>query len=360
MRTVALVVVVLATLLSRLAVQATECNVKDYGAEGDGKSNDTDAFVKCFQACASKDVDRTSRNSAVNTVLVPPGTFLVWPLDVKKEECSDLLFNITGLILAPRDPASWFHNSSYFKFDECQNFEIGGGGKIDGQGESWWKIREKDSSVEAPVLIVIENSENVAVRNISLSNSPFFHIVPKSSKNVLIDGITIKTPESSPNTDGIDPSNSHNVTIRSCFISTGDDNVAIKPGSTDILVENCTFGYGHGCSIGSINSTGVQNVLVSNVVFVETDYGARIKTWQGGSGLVQNITYQHLEMRNVDMPMYITMYYCPHSQHHSPCKNSTKGGMSQSLSNVLLGFGAWPYILQHVQYTRTQTHIHIL
>lgn len=330
MRAVVLVVVVWATCLSHLAVRATECNVKDYGAKGDGKSNETDAFMKSFQACS----DRTSTSSPKNTVLVPTGTFLVWSLDIKKEECSDLLFNITGLILAPSDPSSWFDNSSYFNFDECENFEISGGGKIDGQGELWWKIREKDSSIEAPVLIVIDHGNNVVVRNISLANSPFFHLVPKNSENILVDGIMIKTPESSPNTDGIDPSNSHGVTIRNCFISTGDDNVAVKPGSTDILVENCTFGYGHGCSIGSINSTGVQNVLVSNVVFMKTDYGARIKTWQGGTGLVQNITYQHLEMRDVDTPIYITMYYCPHSQHRSPCKNSTKGEMTVHYSII--------------------------
>jgi len=51
MRAVVLVAVVWATFLSRLAVRATECNVKDYGAKGDGKSNETDAFMKSFQAC---------------------------------------------------------------------------------------------------------------------------------------------------------------------------------------------------------------------------------------------------------------------------------------------------------------------
>ena len=320
-QTIALAVVGLATFLSCLSSsgQAVECNVKDYGAKGDGKSNDTDPFLKAFQVCASK--GDGAKSLQVNTVLVPSGEYLVWSLTIKEEECSNLLFNVTGLILAPSDPASWFQNSSYFKFDDCQNFEITGGGKIDGQGELWWKIREKDSSVEAPMLIVIENSNNVTVRNISLTNSPMFHLVPESSKNVLIDSIKINTLASSPNTDGIDPSNSHSVTIRNCSISTGDDNVAIKPGSSDILVEGCTFGRGHGCSIGSINSTGVQNVLVRNTVFVETDYGARIKTWQGGSGLVQNITYTQLQLRDVDVPLYITMYYCPHSH----CKNSTKG-----------------------------------
>ena len=43
-------------------------------------------------------------------------------------------------------------------------------------------------------------------------------------------GVKIKTPKTARNTDGIDPISSSNVTITHCFIDTGDDNVAIKPG----------------------------------------------------------------------------------------------------------------------------------
>jgi polygalacturonase len=76
------------------------------------------------------------------------------------------------------------------------------------------------------------------------------------------------------------------VRVRHCTVSTGDDNIVIKEGTSDVLVEDCTFSGGHGASIGSLGeggSTGtVANVLFRRLKFIRTDFGARIKTWQVG------------------------------------------------------------------------------
>lgn len=302
--------------------QTTTCNVVDYGAKGDGKSNDTEAFLKAFRACASS--GGAPPHAQERTVLVPRGKFLVWPLRLSSHECSYLVFHIQGEILAPPDPASWTYNVSYLLFDDCQGLTITGigGGQINGQGDLWWNLRRRNSSIEGPKLIIIDHSKNVTVQDIKLHDSPMFHLVPKNSENVAIEYVNITAPTTSPNTDGIDPSNSHNVAIRYCYISTGDDNVALKSGTTNVLIENCVFEFGHGCSIGSINETGVQNVLVGDVSFFQTEMGARIKTWQGGSGVVQNIIFINLSFKEVGIPIVIDMYYCPHSH----CKNSSKGG----------------------------------
>lgn len=58
-----------------------------------------------------------------------------------------------------------------------------------------------------------------------------------------------------------------------------------------------------------------------NIVFVGTENGARIKTWQGGSGLVENISYVNLVMEGVGLPIKIDMYYCP----DGGCHNHTQG-----------------------------------
>ena len=72
--------------------------------------------------------------------------------------------------------------------------------------------------------------------------------------------------------DGIDPDCAQDVLIERVFISTGDDNVAIKSGkdwlgrlygrqSQNITVRDSIFGTGHGITIGSEMSGGVYDVL---------------------------------------------------------------------------------------------------
>ena len=260
-----------------------------------------------------------------STVYVPPGSYSVWPLVFEETKCTNLIFNVTGELLAPSDPAGfkWVANESYLLFKDCQNFSLNGWGmgSINGQGKEWWDLY-KDQ--ERPRLVILDNCSHVSVQNIHLMDSPMFHLVPTRSENVLIEGVTISAPENSPNTDGIDPSSSKLVLIRNCVIGTGDDNVAVKPGCDNITVEDCLFQSGHGCSIGSINTTGVQNVLMKKITFVGTENGARIKTWQGGSGLVENIQYIGLKMEGVGLPIKIDMYYCP----DGGCHNHTQGRYS--------------------------------
>ncbi|CAD5189631.1 unnamed protein product [Musa acuminata subsp. malaccensis] len=48
--------------------------------------------------------------------------------------------------------------------------------------------------------------------------------------NVVVRNVTILAPHDSPNTDGVDPDSSSNVCIEDCYISTGEDLVAMKSG----------------------------------------------------------------------------------------------------------------------------------
>ena len=63
-------------------------------------------------------------------------------------------------------------------------------------------------------------------------------------------GVKIMTPKTARNTDGIDPGSSHNLTIANCYISTGDDDGAVKSGqagsASNISVVHNQLYAGHG------------------------------------------------------------------------------------------------------------------
>ena len=58
--------------------------------------------------------------------------------------------------------------------------------------------------------------------NILVVDSPQTHILIAGCNNVVIKYLSVKSPETSPNTDGIHISSSHGVVIRNTNIGSGD------------------------------------------------------------------------------------------------------------------------------------------
>lgn len=103
------------------------------------------------------------------------------------------------------------------------------------------------------------------------------------------------------NTDGIDPGGgSSEIHIHDVTIHNGDDSVAVKPHGEDsgctrnILVENCRFENGHGCSIGSVGEGCVENVLFRNITMINQENGCRVKTYSEGAGHVRAFFHERL------------------------------------------------------------------
>jgi polygalacturonase len=126
--------------------------------------------------------------------------------------------------------------------------------------------------------------------------------------------VTIRaTPSTDPvkpghNTDACDVSGKR-VLIADCDVSVGDDNFTCGGGTSDVLITNCTYGYGHGVSIGSPTSGGISNLTVINCSFVNTEQGIRIKSDRDRGGYLHNLSYLNLRMTNVGCPILIYASY---------------------------------------------------
>gem|GEM_PF-1339673 len=274
-------------------------NVTNYGAVGDGTTTDTAAIQNAINAASA---------AGGGTVLVPDsglGVYMAGALKLSSNINLDVAGGATLEMLAKSQYGSG--STDFISANNVSNTEISGSGIIDGNGSTWWS----DPSSSRPFLVNIQNSSTVAVDNITLENSPMEHLTFNNTSNVTINGITISAPSNSPNTDGIDPSGS-NYLIENSTISTGDDDIAIKPQNAacnNIVINNMTIGSGHGISVGGQTNDGLNGMTVSNITFNGTSNGLRLKAGAGYGGLVQNVSYSHITMTNVAMPIAITSFY---------------------------------------------------
>jgi polygalacturonase len=110
------------------------------------------------------------------------------------------------------------------------------------------------------------------------------------SKKVLLEDIYVNAISSNRNparnTDGANTMFSDRITFRRWTIQNGDDCIAAKANSTNILIEDSVFHEGQGVAIGSIGQyfdrfETVENVTARNIVAHCSRYIGRIKTWTG-------------------------------------------------------------------------------
>jgi len=192
-----------------------------------------------------------------------------------------------------------------------------GGARILGTSATWWQLAHTakvlDRYQKVPGLIELSEVRNFTLYRITLRDSPAHHVVVHNSDGFTAWGVNIMTPDTARNTDGIDPVSSTNVTIRHCYIHAGDDSVAIgsRPGAeaSHISVLDDHFYSGHGMSIGSGTGGGVSHVLVRNLTIDGAQNGIRIKSDPSRGGLVHDVRYERVCIRNVTNPIVLTPHY---------------------------------------------------
>ena len=155
-----------------------------------------------------------------------------------------------------------------------------------------------------------------------------------AANGFIVWGVTIKTPSKSTNsagtaltpslahnTDGIDPGEAaSNGFIVCSTISDGDDQIAIKGGTTGVdklTIAHNHFGAGHGMSIGSETNGGVSNVNVYDLSIDGTgtglgggsSNGIRIKSDASRGGLVRTSRTATSASRDLANPILLTPHY---------------------------------------------------
>ncbi|KAL0725494.1 hypothetical protein Bca4012_040093 [Brassica carinata] len=288
------------TLISsdRSTSEASTVSVSDFGAKGDGKIDDTQAFKKAWKKACS--------TNGVTNFLVPKGKTYLLKTTQFTGPCKSLCtFQILGTLSASTKRSDYSKDKNHWLIVEDVN-------NLSSMAARWGLLMP---CTKAPTALTLYNLKNLNVKNLRVGNAQQIQISIEKCNSVNVKNVEITAPGDSPNTDGIHITNTQNIRISNSDIGTGDDCISIEDGSQNVQITDLTCGPGHGIrSIGSLGDDNskayVSGINVDGAKLSKTDNGVRIKTYQGGSGTAKNIKFQNIRMENVKNPIIIDQNYC--------------------------------------------------
>ncbi|CAL0318399.1 unnamed protein product [Lupinus luteus] len=325
---------------SAINCRAHSVSLTDFGGVGDGNTSNT----KAFQSAINHLSQYSSEGGA--QLYVPAGKWLTGSFNLTSH--FTLYLDKDAVLLASQDISEWpvieplpsygrgrdaaagRFTSLIFGTNLTDVIVTGDNGTIDGQGEFWWQqFHKKKLKYTRPYLIEIMFSESIQISNLTLLDSPSWNIHPVYSNNIIVKGITIIAPITSPNTDGINPDSCTNTKIEDCYIVSGDDCVAVKSGWDEYGIKfgwptkqlvirrlTCISPFSATIALGSEMSGGIQDVRAEDITAIHTESGIRIKTAVGRGGYVKDIYVQKMTMHTMKWAFWMTGNYGSHADTH--------------------------------------------
>lgn len=276
-----------ATTLS--AAPAIDCAITAFGAHADDGLDDTGALQTALDRCTS--VGRR--------VLVPAGRFDIG--HIRLPSGTDLYLAPNARLVASLDLADYPRipeikgNRAWIYADRAKNISIAGLGTFDGQAQPVYQMMEEiiardrnDRRADDRVRygLLFRQCSNVRIRDIHIVDTQMYLMHINDCDDVAIDGITMRAPVNSHNTDGLQISDSRDVRVTNCNISVGDDGIVTKAQHKPIerlLVDNCVISSDDGAiKFGTRSESAVRDSQFSNIIITDSRYGIALYMIHGG------------------------------------------------------------------------------
>jgi len=301
----------------RTRKQGIILNILDYGAIGDGVYINTAKIQQAINDCPNG-----------GTVYIPEGTFLSGALFLKS---NINLYIAKGGILQGSSSPKHYEPYLFNRFEgwemetyssllnagrmdrsgqyHAENISIRGKGVIQGGGATLGNAMVSSKGMRSRGrLICLMNCRNVCIQGLTIQNSPCWTIHYIYSRDITLYDLTINSTVR--NGDGIDPDSSINNYIFNCTFDTNDDCIAIKSGknpegfyinkpSKKVYISYCSFIQGHGISIGSEMSGGVEDVIIRDCIAGHLKYGMQIKVTKERGGYVKNVSVKDCDLQSI-------------------------------------------------------------
>lgn len=169
-----------------------------------------------------------------------------------------------------------------------------------------------------PVMVSIQKCKKVLLQGVTFQNSPAWNVHPLFCEHFTMQDVSVRNPWWASNGDGLDLESCRYAVIERCSFDVGDDAICMKSGKNAearktkfpteyVTIRDCTVYHGHGGFVaGSEMSRGLRNIRVENCCFLGTDIGIRFKSTLGRGGVVENISFNNIQM--VDIPKQAVLF----------------------------------------------------
>jgi polygalacturonase len=310
-------------------------SITDFGAKNDSTFLQTTIIQQTIDAAAAQ---------GGGVIVIPKGTYLSGALFFKP---NTHLYVTAGGKLKGSDNIGDYpqipsriegQNLDYFaaliNAYNVDGFTISGKGTIDGNGlkfwEAFWQRRAENPQctnleVSRPRLVFIWKSDNIQVQDVRLQNAGFWSSHYYQCQNLKILDVHISSPHEpvkAPSTDAIDLDVCSNVLIKGCYMAVNDDAIALKGGkgpwadlvpsngeNTNIIIEDCEFGFCHGALTCGSESIRNKNIIMRNC---KVDKAVRLLWLKMRPDTPQ--LYEYITVENIKGQAHSMIYVKPWTQ----------------------------------------------
>jgi len=291
------------------AVASVSLDIKEFGAVGDGKTNDTLAIQQALDRCSV---------FGGGQVRVPDGEYLTGAIMLRSNttlhlEAGASLLGSPDLADYPLTQVRWEGHwvKGYIGLVsaiDANNIGITGRGRIAGNPAIKGRV-DAQNGLRHPALLEFVNCSGLRVEDCVTEQNDMWSIHPVYCDNVLFRNVTVRG-----GADGIDVDSCRHVVIESCTFSTRDDCISLKSGrgaegyvihrpTEDVRISNCTFADSHwACiGIGSETSGGIRNIHIDQCKCIAArTFAIYIKSRPGRGAFIENIYVSDLDVSGAE------------------------------------------------------------